>query len=169
MYRAYAHIVELTSPLRNSQFEEFPHQPYKLLEAYSLAWLAERDKTLAYTSHWGRLQGATTAALAITMTSPDVTMLVADMRRARDVSRRIFKAFNKESGNVHSNLQPNVVHKNVWWMTDVRHCVHGRQPSLVIVDSETAWRKERDQTIDDLRRFLHCGILVLDAQVDFLL
>lgn len=101
------------------------------------------------------------------MTAGDATMLVADIRRAKTVSSMIFRAFDKQGGNVHPNLQPNVVHKNVWWMTGVRHCVHSRQPSLVIVDSETAWRKERDQTIEDLRRFLNCGVLVLDAKPDF--
>jgi hypothetical protein len=170
VYRAYVHIVEKNSQLRSPPpYADFPHQPYRLLEAYALAWQAANDKSLTYTSHWGRQQGATTAAIAMAMTSPDVTLLVSDMKRAKEVTSRIFRAFKKESGNIHSHLQPNVVHKNVWWMTGVRHCVHGRQPSLVIVDSETAWRKERDQAIGDLRHFLQCGVVVFDAKADFLL
>lgn len=170
VYRAYACIVEKNSVYGRPQpFVDFSHQPYRLLEAYALAWQATIDKSLAYTSHWGRQTGATTAALAMAMTTTDVTLLVSDMRRAKDVTRTLFRAFNKESGNIHSHLQPNVVHKNVWWMTGVRHCVHGRQPSLVVVDSETAWRKERDQAIGDLRSFLQCGVLVLDADATFLL
>jgi hypothetical protein len=168
VYRAYAHIVERNA-YRRGPFVEFPHQPYRLLEAYALAWQAAKDKSLLYTSHWGRQEGATTSAIAMTMTSTGVTHLVSDMRRARDTTNMVFKSFSGEGGNIHSHLQPNIVHKNIWWMTGVRHCVHARQPELVIVDSETAWRKERDQTIGDLRSFLKCGVLVMDAQPTFLL
>lgn len=169
VYRAYIHIVESTNPTRNSTFVEFPHQPYRLLEAYALAWQAINDKSLQYTSHWGRQEGATTAAIAMAMTATDATLLVSDIRRAKEATRRVFKSFNGQGGFIHSNLQPNVVHKNVWWMTGVRHCVHARRPELVIVDSETAWREERDQAINDLRSFLDCGVLVMDAKADFLL
>lgn len=162
VYRAYVNIVESNSP-HGSVYQDFPHQPYKLLEAYALGWQAEQKNELLYTSLWERQQGATSAAIALAMTSSDVYVFVSDTRRAKDVTTKIFRAFQKQSGHIHSHIQPNVIHKKVWWMTGLHQCATGRRPDLVIVDSETAYRKDRDQAIDDLRRFFKCGILVLDA------
>lgn len=164
VYRTYIKLVELQSHVPSGpNFKDFPHQPVKLLEAYSLAWKAIKDKELIYTSEWQRQEGASTTAMALAMTTDNATMLVSDMARAKDTTRKILQTFQKESGKLHPHLQPNVVHLNVWWMTGVRHCVHSRQPELVIVDSETAWRRDRDQSIDELRNFLKSGVLVLDA------
>lgn len=162
VYRAYAQIVEKSCSYGRA-YEDFPHQPYKLLEAYSLAWLAEREKGLYFTSHWERQQGASTAALAMVMASQNVYVVVSDTRLAKNITNKAFKAFPKQGGNIHSHVRPNVIHKNVWWMSGLRNCVLSNQPDLVVVDSETAYRKDRDQAIDDLQRFLRCGIVVLDA------
>ncbi len=147
----------------HGKYEEFEWQPYKLLEAYSLAWQAEQNSELLFTSHWTRMQGATSTAIAMMIENNDACILVSDTRQAKDMTSRIFRTFQKQSGHIHSHVQPNVIHKRIWWMTGLRQCVTGNQPKLVIVDSETAYRKDRDQAVDDLRRFLGCGVVVLDA------
>ncbi len=166
VYRAYASVVEANSP-RGSTYNDFSHQPYKLLEAYALGWQAERENELQRTSEWNRQQGATTAAVALAMTGDDIFVLVSCLQRAKSMTTKIFKTFQKQSGHIHSHIQPNVIHKKIWWMTGLHQCATGHRPDLVIVDSETAYRKDRDQAVDDLRRFFKCGILVLDAPKPF--
>jgi len=165
VYRNYHNVVKFEQERIRGQstYEEFAWQPYRLLEAYSLAHHCIEDKSVLYTTQWDRQSGATTSAIAMLMTCKDIVMLVSDTRTAKSTSSRIFRAFQKQSGHIHSHVRPSVIHKQLWWTSGLHQCAIGNRPELVIVDSETAYRKDRDQAIDDLQSFFKCGILVLDA------
>lgn len=147
----------------HGRYEEFAWQPYRLLEAYALATQALENKSVVlHTSFWERQTGATTAAIALMMASKDVFVMKADMRAAKATSTRIFRTFPEASEFRNHQAQPAYIHENVLWMTSIHHQIRGEQPTLIVVDSETAYRKDRDQAIDILRT-RDCGVLVLDG------
>lgn len=162
VYMCYEHIVKQTTPYQHFTFYDFPNQPYKLLEAYSRAWGAVQDQGVAHTSPWERQTGASTTAAALAMCQPDAVILTADHRGAIAMTRMLVRAFPKEAERVKSTASP--IHRQVWFMTGMHGCMVSQpSPSLVIVDSETAYRKDRDQAIDDVRHYKRCPVLVLDG------
>lgn len=170
VYDCYRQLIERDSKYIPTCVDDFEWQPRRLLEAYALAERAIEDKSVLHTAPWERQSGATTTALALMLTTSNVVILKADMRGAKHISNIMMRTFSGQSLNALERVKPNVVHKSVWWVTGLYECMMGQHPDLVIVDSETAWRRERDQAISTVS-MLNCGVLVLDGPsgIDFVI
>lgn len=160
VYECYRRIVESE---RKSADDDFPHQPYKLLETYAKACDAVENVTNVVTSIWERQSGASTTALALAMCAPDAIVLTADFCMAQHQTNRLFRAFPNEANNVRKNTGAARISSKLWYMTALDHRMIAQHPKLVIVDSECAYRKERDAAVRDVQRYVNCAVVVLDG------
>lgn len=148
---------------RGVEYQEFPWQPYKLIQAYALGVRALEERSIVCTPTWKRQEGATTTACALMLTSEDVVVLTSDLAMAKYTSRLVTSMLEK-NGWPHAGSS--VVHDRVWWMSGLEICARGQpRPKLVVVDSDTAYTKpyNRVEAIDFVHRWLDSAVLVLDG------
>lgn len=148
---------------RGVEYEEFSWQPYKLLEAYALGVRAIEEKSIVRTSDWKRQSGATTVACALMLADKDIVMLASDLPAARHASRMVMSAYNQETKNRRFDVGQSIIHDKVRWTSKVKQDLHGQPlPKLIVVDSDTAYARGRDETIEFINS-VGCAVLVLSA------
>lgn len=165
VYRCYDQLARYChdNTMSGHEYQEFAWQPHRLLEAYAMGWRAIEDKTVVRTPEWPRQHGATTTALSLMLADEGVVMLSSDTPMARYVSRMAMGAFRKETKQRRRGVKPNIIHDRVWWTSGVLQCAQGSGlPKLVVVDSDAAYSKNREQAIEFVQN-LGCPVLVLTA------
>lgn len=170
VYEAYHRIVCVENRLtmsgsRGLPYVEFDCHPLKLIQAYALAISAVQDGGVVRTPVWNRQTGASTFACALVATSRDVTVLQADTQAMRHATRRLLNAFPSELKSISGNGSPVAwYHDRVLSASTIdRRGLHGRVlPKLVVVDSEAAYMREREEAIERVAS-LGVAVLVLEG------